>query len=88
MATPAEKLAESLEALQAFQEKGMVAIKTDFLTRIHRERILDNRFIREVSKGWYMIVAPSSKSGASCRLLCAVSNCVGICWSVSRLLDK
>jgi hypothetical protein len=33
MATPAEKLAESLDALREIQENGVVAIKTDALSR-------------------------------------------------------
>lgn len=63
MATPAEKLAESLEVLQTLQEEGIVAIKTDSLTRTHRERLLTNGFIKEVYKGWYMIVPPDESKG-------------------------
>jgi fido (protein-threonine AMPylation protein) len=63
MATPAEKLAESLEALQILQDSGIVAIKTDTLSRTHRERLLDNSFIKEVYKGWYMIVPPNEAKG-------------------------
>ncbi len=63
MATPAEKLAESLEALQVLQDSGIVAIKTDTLSRTHRERLLHNSFIKEVYKGWYMIVPPNEAKG-------------------------
>jgi hypothetical protein len=63
MATPAKKLAESLEVLRTLQEEGMVAIKTDSLTRTHRERLLTNGFIKEVYKGWYMIVPPNEARG-------------------------
>lgn len=63
MVTPAEKLAKSLEALQALQESGIVAIKTGLLTRTNRERLLSNGFIREVYKGWYMIVPPNEAKG-------------------------
>ena len=63
MATPAEKLAESLGALRVLQEEGIVAIKTDALTRTHRERLLTNGFIKEVYKGWYMIVPPNEAKG-------------------------
>ena len=52
MATPTKKLVESLEALRILQEEGMVAIKTDSLTRTHRERLLTCGFIKEVYKGW------------------------------------
>lgn len=63
MATPAEKLADSLEALQTLQDSGFVAIKTDALSRTNRERLLNNGFIREVYKGWYMIVPPNEAKG-------------------------
>ncbi len=63
MATPAEKLAESLEALKELQDSGVVAIKTDALTRTNRERLLNNGFIREVYKGWYMMVPPTEAKG-------------------------
>ena len=63
MATPAEKLADSLEALRVLQENGIVAIKTEMLARTHRERLLANSFIREVYKGWYMAVPPNEAKG-------------------------
>ncbi|MCY4561662.1 MAG: Fic family protein [Flavobacteriaceae bacterium] len=57
MATPGEKLAESLERLKVIQDKGLVAIKASDLSRVHRERLVKNGLIREVIKGWY-IAAP------------------------------
>lgn len=39
MATPSEKLAESLEVLHALQKRGAVAIRSGDLTRTHRERL-------------------------------------------------
>lgn len=63
MATPAEKLAESLEALQTLQNSGMVAIKTNALTRTNRERLLANGFVKEIYKGWYIIVSPNETKG-------------------------
>lgn len=65
MATPESKLAEALEALQALQEKGVVAIKSDALTRVMRERLLTNGFIKEVYKGVYMIKPPDEQPGDS-----------------------
>lgn len=65
MPTPTEKLAESLEQLKALQEKGVVAIKSDVLTRTHRERLLNNQFIEEVYKGWYITVSPHAVKGLS-----------------------
>lgn len=55
MATPAEKLAPSLEVLSKYQNpKGIAVIKANELSRIHRERLTANGFIREVIKGWYI----------------------------------
>lgn len=54
MATPQEKLAQSLEVLRALQDRGLVAIRATDLKRIDRERLLKNGFLREVMKGWYI----------------------------------
>lgn len=53
MASPSEKLAESLEALRKLQEQGIVAIQAKSLTRTHRERLIKNGFLQEVIKGWF-----------------------------------
>ncbi|WP_082143996.1 Fic family protein [Nitratireductor soli] len=63
MATPSEKLAESLEALKALQDVGAVAIRSDSLTRTHRERLLKNGFLQEVMKGWYIPSSPNDRDG-------------------------
>lgn len=65
MATPAEKLADSLKELKALQDQGVVAIKSEMLSRTHRERLLKNNFIEEVYKGWYLIVPPTFGKGDS-----------------------
>jgi hypothetical protein len=65
MATPAEKLAVSLDMLRKLQETGLVAIKASMISRTHRERLLDNGFIREVFKGWYMMSPPDAQQGDS-----------------------
>ena len=65
MATPADKLAEALEALRILQEQGIVAIKSDMITRVVRERLLTNGFIKEVYKGMYMIKPPDEMPGDS-----------------------
>ena len=54
MAKPAEKLAESLEILKTLQKSGIVAIKASDLSRVNRERLINNGFIKEVLKGWYI----------------------------------
>lgn len=65
MATPADKLAESLAALKSLQDAGTVAIRANSLTRVHRERLLKNGFIREVMKGWYIPARPDGATGES-----------------------
>lgn len=65
MATPQEKLAESLEALRELQDRGIVAIRAGDLTRAHRERLLMNGFLQEVMKGWYIAVHPDTAAGES-----------------------
>lgn len=54
MASPSEKLAESLEALRTLQDKGTIAIPAKSLTRTHRERLIKHGFLQEVIKGWYI----------------------------------
>ena len=66
MATPAEKLAQSLEVLSKFQNaKGLAVIKANELSRVHRERLIKNGFIREVIKGWYISSRPEEQVGDS-----------------------
>jgi len=64
MATPAEKLADSLAELKKLQnDKGIAIIKADDLSRTHKERLLKNGFIREVIKGWYISCPSDEKQG-------------------------
>lgn len=65
MATPQEKLAESLEALRALQDRGVIAIRAADLKRVHRERLLKNGFLQEVMKGWYIATHPDHAGGES-----------------------
>ena len=65
MATPADKLASSLEALQKLQEQGAVAIRSSQLTRTNRERLTKNGFLQEVMKGWYISSRPDEAAGES-----------------------
>jgi Fic/DOC family len=65
MATPQEKLAESLEVLKVLQDKGAVAIRAGDLSRTHRERLLKNGFIQEVMKGWYIPARSDERPGDS-----------------------
>ncbi|HEX9879261.1 MAG TPA: Fic family protein [Candidatus Binatia bacterium] len=65
MATPQEKVAESLEALRALQDRGVVAIRTSALKRVYRERLLKNGFLVEVFKGWYLAARAAEAVGES-----------------------
>lgn len=65
MATPADKLAQSLAALKSLQDARAGAIRATDLTRVHRERLLRNGFIREVMKGWYIPARPDGPAGES-----------------------
>jgi Fic/DOC family len=65
MATPSEKLAGSLEVLHALQARGIIAIRSKDLTRTHRERLLENGFLQEIMKGWYIPSRPDEGRGDS-----------------------
>lgn len=65
MVAPHEKLAESLEALKKLQERGNIAIRSNELTRSHRELLLKNGFLGKVMKGWYIPVKPEESKGDS-----------------------
>jgi len=65
MATPGEKLAESLEKLKELQDSGIVAIKANDLSRVHKTRLINNGFIREVIKGWYISAPHDEQQGDS-----------------------
>jgi hypothetical protein len=65
MATPSEKLAASLEVLHELQTRGIIAIRSRDLTRTHRERLLENGFLKEVMKGWYIASRPDEDRGDS-----------------------
>lgn len=63
MPTPNEKLAQSLEALHALEPARAIPAKA--LTRVHRERLRDARFLTEVVKGWYIPTRPNDGTGGS-----------------------
>lgn len=65
MATPSEKMAESLEVLRNLQDRGIVAIRSRDLSRTHRERLMKNGFLQEVIKGWYIPARPDETPGES-----------------------
>ena len=65
MAAPSQKLADSLEVLGALQDKGVVAIRSSALSRVHRERLLKGGFLKEVMRGWYVPARPDESAGES-----------------------
>ncbi|WP_270373643.1 Fic family protein [Marinicauda sp. Alg238-R41] len=63
MATPQEKLASSLEALKGLQDRDGTVVSADALSRTHRERLVDNGFLIEVIRGWYIAGSPNDRPG-------------------------
>lgn len=65
MASPSEKLAESLKVLHRLQHAGGAAIRARAVTRTHRERLVANGFLCQVIKGWYIPCRPAEAQGES-----------------------
>jgi hypothetical protein len=63
MATPHEKLAASLAELEKLQKGGRRVFRSKELTRVHRERLLKQGFLREVIKGWLITPSPNTEPG-------------------------
>src|SRR5258708_23651421 len=60
-----EKLAESLDVVEALQKGNRRVFRSDDLSRVHRERLLENGFLQEVMKGWLISSSPDSQAGES-----------------------
>ncbi|HPF34461.1 MAG TPA: Fic family protein [Candidatus Krumholzibacteria bacterium] len=65
MATPAEKLATSLEALAEACRDGRTVLRARDLGRTHRERLTAAGFLQDVVKGWYYRTRPDQINGES-----------------------
>ncbi|MGA1983748.1 MAG: Fic family protein [Acidobacteriaceae bacterium] len=66
MATPPEKLAQSLEILEKLQSSnGAAAIRARDLSRTHRERLFASGFLQQVIKGWFIPSRPDDVKGES-----------------------
>lgn len=65
MPTPNEKLAESLGVLKELQGGGRRVFRSDDLSRVHRERLVENGFLQEVMKGWLISSSPDARQGES-----------------------
>lgn len=63
MATPQQLLADSLEELRKLQasDPHIVIKGTEQLSRTHLKRLLDNGWLQEVMKGWYVPSRPGSE---------------------------
>lgn len=65
MATPNEKLADSLNVLKELQKGGRRVLRSDDLTRVHRERLIKNGFLQEAMKGWLVSASPQARKSDS-----------------------
>src|SRR5260370_26040932 len=65
MPSPNEKLAESLDVLKELQQGNRRVFRSDDLSRVHRERLVENGFLQEVMKGWLISSSPDSQAGES-----------------------
>lgn len=63
MVAPNEKLATSLAQLKELQKQGRRVFRSVELTRVHRERLIRNGFLREIMKGWLMSSSPDTDPG-------------------------
>jgi fido (protein-threonine AMPylation protein) len=63
--SPPDHLATSLALLKDLQRRGQVAVRARDLSRVHRERLTRNGFLREVMKGWYIPARPQEPDGDS-----------------------
>ena len=63
MANIQELLANSLEELRKLQNKNpnLILCGTEELSRTHLKRLLDNGWLQEVMKGWYIPSRPGSE---------------------------
>ncbi len=65
MAAPNEKLAASLTILRDLQKDGRRVFQSQDISRVHRERLLQNGFLQEVIKGWLISTSPGARDGDS-----------------------
>ncbi len=63
LASPAEKLAESLEKLQAVQVDGIV--QSEQLSRTYLNRLVRAGFLHGIIRGWYFVAIPEESSGST-----------------------
>ena len=90
--TPIQRrLADALSALKRLQDDGKTAIKSGDLTRMQRESLVKNGFLRPIVKGWYMPCRPGEEAGDSTPWYAAMRDFIqgycterfGVQWHVS-----
>ena len=62
MAILSEKFATSLALLEKLQKGERRVFRSSEFTRIHRQRLLQNGFLREVMKGWLILSSPGAET--------------------------
>lgn len=77
MPTPSAHLAASLEVLKSLQSRGLVAVHSRDLSRVHRQRLARNGFLQEVMRGWYIPTQPGDAPGDSTAWYAAYWSFVG-----------
>jgi hypothetical protein len=65
MVTPQQKLANALDVLRTLQDRNLVAVRSDDLSRSQRELLMKHGFLQEVMKGWYIPARPEAGTGES-----------------------
>lgn len=59
MASLAELLASSLGVLRQVQkETDFMIVKSSDISRSHLKRLVDNNFLKQIIKGWYIVIDP------------------------------
>ena len=63
MATPAEKIADALEKMNAAEQDGIV--RASSLTRTYLSRLVKTEFLQPVLRGWYFVTTPAAAAPGS-----------------------
>lgn len=63
MGTPQEKLARSLAKLAKLQRSGRRVFRSHELGRVHRERLVQQGFLIEIMRGWFLSSGPGTDPG-------------------------
>jgi len=86
--SPAQrKLADALPVLNRLQAAGKVAIQSKKITRLQRESLVNNGFLRSIIKGWYMPAHPGDGFGDSTSWYAAIRDFIHV-YSEQRLGDN